>query len=247
MATAVQVHHTSVSRFFRACQGAGYLDSQYMLTKDGRIWYDTYLSMREGLRRYCNYLGMEEGEAEENVELFFESMRPDSIQKMVDSISGESIGTHGANRGNAPSKTQEGIASVIRKGEYGVDFRVLRAKPGKNGKRSLSMADRGFFHPAKIKKNNRGTFVELTAREIQAISQITGIKMRGRLSAFHYLQHDYDCSVRIRDGKIVIPLEAFEFRQGILGDMVGVLPIKVRCNVGQLHMPESRALLTIWL
>lgn len=237
VAEACGVNHTSVSRFYKTCQVKGYLTKAYELTPEGRKWLDFYISLRESLRQYFYKLEMDEDEVQENLEIIFTGMRPESIQKMV-------RGEDGANR---RSPYGESNLPAIRKGEYDVDFRVLRVQPGKNGKRGLSMADRGFAHPAKLRKNNRGTYLELTAIELQAISQITGVKMQGHLSAFKYKMHNYDFEVRIRDNKVLIPLEVFDFRQGKLGDIVGVLPVKVRCNVGQLHMPESRAMLAVWM
>lgn len=238
VAKSCGVNHTSVSRFYKACQGCGYLTEGYELTEDGRKWLDFYISLREGLRQYFYRLQMEENEVQENMELIFSGMRLQSMQKM--------IGKKEVETRNVTAPIED-IGSVIRKGEFDLDFRVLRAQADRNGKRALSMADRGFLHPAKVKKNNRGTYVELTIVELQAKSQITGLKMSGRLSAFKYLLHNYDFEVRIRGNKVLIPIEVFEFRQGKLGDMVGVLPVKLRCNVGQLHMPESRALLAIWM
>lgn len=47
----------------------------------------------------------------------------------------------------------------------------------------------------------------------------------------------------VKDGKVRIPLEACAFYQNVRSKIRGSIPVTLACSVGQVHMPESTALL----
>ena len=52
---------------------------------------------------------------------------------------------------------------------------------------------------------------------------------------------------KVKNGKVKIPLEACQFYQNTRGRIYGSVPVTLACSVGQMHMPESTALLRFWL
>ena len=88
------------------------------------------------------------------------------------------------------------------------------------------MADQGFEPLAVVARHTRGNWLELTIREMQG----------GMLKV-----------AKIKNEKVKIPLEACQFYQNTRGRIYGRVPVTLSCSVGQVHMPESTALLRFWL
>ena len=75
----------------------------------------------------------------------------------------------------------------------------------------LSMANNGFEHLACIRNNNRGSWLELTTKEMHAHSRINDADMTGILSSLKYEDQGQLHEAVLRDGKVRIPLSACHF------------------------------------
>ena len=111
----------------------------------------------------------------------------------------------------------------------------------------LSMADQGFESLAVLIRRTRGNWLELTIREMRAHSRIDGRMMQGHLSSLKYENDGMLRKAEVKDGKVRIPLEACAFYQNVRSKIRGSIPVTLACSVGQVHMPESTALLKFWL
>ena len=74
------------------------------------------------------------------------------------------------------------------------------------------MADRGFEPIAMIRHNRRSSYLELTIREMRAMSGLNGQNLSGHLAALRYQYRDTLKAVEIRGGKIRIPLDACSYQ-----------------------------------
>ena len=109
------------------------------------------------------------------------------------------------------------------------------------------MDHQGFEHLALIRNNTRGSWLELTIREIYGRSRIDGTEMSGHLSSLKYEKQGQLYEAVIKDGHLKIPLSACHFFRGRMGNVKGTVHITVACNIGNAHMPESTAVLTFWM
>ena len=109
------------------------------------------------------------------------------------------------------------------------------------------MADQGFESLAVLIRRTRGNWLELTIREMLAHSRIDGRMMQGHLSSLKYENDGMLRKAEVKDGKVRIPLEACAFYQNVRSKIRGSIPVTLACSVGQVHMPESTALLKFWL
>ena len=90
-------------------------------------------------------------------------------------------------------------------------------------------------------RNKRGCYLELTIREMHAVSRINGKQMKGHLTCLKYLQGDMYKIADVKNGRIKIPLNACGFQNFDHGTLRGNLLITVSSSVGEAHMPESTA------
>lgn len=73
------------------------------------------------------------------------------------------------------------------------------------------MANNGFEHLACIRNNNRGSWLELTTKEMHAHSRINDADMTGILSSLKYEDQGQLHEAVLRDGKVRITLSACHF------------------------------------
>lgn len=117
----------------------------------------------------------------------------------------------------------------------------------RNSETRISMAHQGFEHLALIRNNTRGSWLELTIREVNGRSRIDGTRMWGHISSLKYEKQGQLYEAVIKDGHLKIPLSACHFFRGRMGNVKGTVHITVACNIGNAHMPESTAVLTFWM
>ena len=141
----------------------------------------------------------------------------------------------------------EGIDDVLKGMIENIDYRRLEELT-KSHMRILqtdgsrrSMAENGFEPLGIVKRNKRGCYLELTIREMHAVSRINGKQMKGHLTCLKYLQGDMYKIADVKNGRIKIPLNACVFQNFDHGTLRGNLLITVSSSVGEAHMPESTA------
>lgn len=236
------VSHSPVSRYLQFCCEKGYLTEDYEFTKLGKAWIGGYKKLIEELKGYLLRIGEPEAEVAENVRNLIENVSYHTLMSMMRNDQ-EMRRMYIAEKRGAVSKNF--LASTFENGMWHVCFALY--KRDSEDKISISMADRGFQKPATIRHNKRGSWLELRVCEMSARSRADGEEKLGHLETLKYEYKGMWCQVEVKEDKLRIPLDACRFQRKREGRIKGVIPVKVTCNVGRTHMPESTALLFFWM
>ena len=246
------VSHGPVSRFFKECIGRGYLTEKCEFTTEGSHALLTYKKLLRDVRTYLKVMNIPEKEIPEKMRQLIENVDYDLLRTMVRNARHTTEHTAEA-KNEQEQKNSQGekdsntyfIEKILEKGKFQVGIAIHQIS--RNSETRLSMAHQGFEHLAYIRNNTRGSWLELTIREIYGRSRIDGTEMSGHLSSLKYEKQGQLYEAVIKNGKLRIPLSACHFFRGRMGNVKGTVHITVSCNVGNAHMPESTAVLTFWM
>ena len=131
----------------------------------------------------------------------------------------------------------------LEDGKYQFAFTIYKLN-----KLEISMANDGFVHPGILEINNGKGNLILFPKEIEHESLLGNIILKGQVESLKYmLDQEFISSQNIKNSYI-IPIDRLKFHyckeERILQTSI---KIKVRANVGIIHMPESCAVLNIIL
>ena len=246
------VSHGPVSRFFKECIGRGYLTEKYEFTTEGAHALLTYKKLLRDVKTYLKAMNIPEKEIPEKMKQLIENVDYDLLRTMVrnarqtteHTVEGKDKQEQKNSQGEKDSNAYF-IEKILEKGKFQVGIAIHQIS--RNSETRLSMAHQGFEHLACIRNNTRGSWLELTIREIYGRSRIDGTEMSGHLSSLKYEKQGQLYEAVIKNGKLRIPLSACHFFRGRMGNVKGTVHITVACNVGNAHMPESTAVLTFWM
>ena len=90
------------------------------------------------------------------------------------------------------------IEKILEKGKFQVGIAVHQMS--RNSETRISMAHQGFEHLALIRNNTRGSWLELTIREVNGQSRIDGTRMWGHISSLKYEKQGQLYEAVIKDG-----------------------------------------------
>ena len=247
------VSHGPVSRFFKECIEKGYLTEKYEFTAEGTHALLTYKKLLRDVKLYLKTMNIPEKEITDKMKQLIENVDYDLLRTMIRNA--RQTAEHAAKQDKSQKDAQDSqysrdsnayfIEKILEKGKFQVGIAIHQIS--RNSETRLSMAHRGFEHLASIRNNTRGSWLELTIREIHGRSRIDGTEMSGHLSSLKYEKQGQLYEAVIKDGHLKIPLSACHFFRGRLGNVKGTVHITVACNVGNAHMPESTAVLTFWM
>ena len=246
VASRCQVNHASVSRFFRSCIKAGYIDESYHLTQDGEVWLDHYLRLRDAVYSHLEDLNIPHKDIKRNIRGMMENMDDHVLTAMVEQMKGERRQTTSLEP-YAKSRGQVDMTAFLANGEYQVGFRMLTLNRNNQFGHDTSMSDRGFEKPGRLVKNDSEAYLELTLRELRAHSKMTGQEMKGRLSTIKYECGGGIFPLEIIDNKVRIPIKGCTYDRRANGNATGLISVILSGNVGPMHMLESTALLLFWV
>ena len=116
----------------------------------------------------------------------------------------------------------------------------------KEDRLAISMANDGFVHPGILDINTGQGYLLLKPKEVEHVSLLGKMVLKGEVANLKYQDgDDFVESMRIKSD-YVIPISKLHFYYSREERMLQTsLKIKVKASVGQLHMPESMAILTI--
>ena len=131
----------------------------------------------------------------------------------------------------------------LEDGKYQFAFTIYKLN-----KLEISMANDGFVHPGILEINNGKGNLILFPKVIEHESLLGNIILKGQVESLKYmLDQEFISSQNIKNSYI-IPIDRLKFHyckeERILQTSI---KIKVRANVGIIHMPESCAVLNIIL
>lgn len=247
------VSHGPVSRFFKECIERGYLTEKYEFTAEGAHALLTYKKLLRDVKLYLKAMNIPEKEIPEKMKQLIENVDYDLLRTMIRNArqSTEQTSEQDKNQKDVQDDQYNKdsnayfIEKILEKGKFQVGIAIHQIS--RNSETRLSMAHQGFEHLAWIRNNTRGSWLELTIREIHGRSRIDGTEMSGHLSSLKYEKQGQLYEAVIKDGHLKIPLSACHFFRGRMGNVKGTVHITVACNVGNAHMPESTAVLTFWM
>ena len=144
---------------------------------------------------------------------------------------------------NIKSISGDMLTVNLEDGKYQFAFTIYKLN-----KLEISMANDGFVHPGILEINNGKGNLILFPKEIEHESLLGNIILKGQVESLKYmLDQEFISSQNIKNSYI-IPIDRLKFHyckeERILQTSI---KIKVRANVGIIHMPESCAVLNIIL
>ena len=200
------VSHGPVSRFFKERIGAGYLTDTYEFTEKGTQALKTYQRILKEVSLYLERVGIPEMEIPEKTRQLVENVDYSLLMTMTRN-SGQV--NEPRNQSLAEEETPYYLENVLDKGRFEVGIALYQMRADKVTR--LSMANNGFEHLACIRNNNRGSWLELTTKEMHPHSRINDADMTGILSSLKYEDQGQLHEAVLRDGKVRIPLSACHF------------------------------------
>lgn len=234
-----EVTHSTVSRFFKSCVEKGYLTDKLEFTQKGRRILEWNQKLEKNVRNYLTNIGIKEG-IDDFVKGLVENVDSNVLEK---TISTRPVIGSGLEMQKSTLITD--ISSIIDYGRHLVHISIFQIHMEKRLQKS--MADRGFERYGLLVHNKNESYLELTVKEMHAISRINGQNMTGHLSALKYIHHGTVQNAKMVDGKVKIPLDACTYENFDHGIIWGNVMITVECSVGEAHMPESTARLVFIL
>lgn len=235
-----------INKCLKKAMEQGLITKYYTFTEYGEQWLSVYGHLVERLGRYLDDIWIPESEKEKYIRMMVEDMDPFLLESM---LSANERQVKPRDR-KYKSVMEEVDCNIGESSGIRVRIAVFRMDRRKNGKDAFSMGNRAFEPEAELLQRDGTEYLILRIREMEARSRIDGREMTGRISSLKYEQDEE--LKRVKDlteesEEIEIPLEAFKMHVSPGGEIKGVLPVTVTCNVGNMHMPESTALLMFWM
>lgn len=142
-----------------------------------------------------------------------------------------------------PSSYQ--FCRALPDGEYDIEFGFYKHKKIENAE--LSMANEGFLHPARLKVQESEGKIVFHALNMQSRSKFSGIMMSGTVKNMRYKKDNmlYD-AIKVGD-EFVIPIDIFKFACASPTVMNATAILYIKSSVGNMHMPESKVDLILFI
>ena len=241
----MKVNRSTISRCFKRYRDEGFLEDRDF-TKKGKEFLEYYKMIENDLYHYFSTIGITEAQQRQAVTGMFDTADIDTIQKLCQK---EKMHLKYENIGKNESKeitkiTYLQICELLKEGIYEAAFSIYRQ--GKDWQ-SLSMADHGFEKPAYLYLTKDKKYLELTVKEMKAMTK-GGAILSGHIKTVKCRSsRDVLTDLPIIDKKIQIPFEDFEFDQLSETEITGQIQLFMTSSVGEKRMPESMATLILKL
>ena len=186
------VSHGPVSRFVKECIERGYLTEKYEFTAEGAHALLTYKKLLRDVKLYLKTMNIPEKEIPEKMKQLIENVDYDLLRTMIRNARQATEQTSEQDKNQKDVQDDQYnkdsnayfIEKILEKGKFQVGIAIHQIS--RNSETRLSMAHQGFEHLAWIRNNTRGSWLELTIREIHGRSRIDGTEMSGHLSSLKY-------------------------------------------------------------
>ena len=236
------VYSSTVNRYFKGCIEKGILTEELDFTAEGEEWLARYSDLYNNLGPYLQEIGGTEAEANETAEVLVENVDIHMLELILrDHDQKKTVYTRTENR------LDQEIQNNLQKCErHPVVFRLYRVnmKPGQSRD---SMAMGGFEEIAEIVQEGDKSYLELKLKDMTGHSRVSGETMIGHLKTLKYEHEGILTETAIEDNRVRIPMEACKIHRWTGVGTMGSVPVTVTCSIGQIHMPESTALLYFWV
>lgn len=239
----MDVNRSTISRCFKVYREEGFLQDKEF-TKKGKEFLEYYKTIEADLYQYFASIGINKEQQKQAVTGMFDTADIDTIQKLCQKekmhLKYESIGKNDSKE--ITKIAHEDLDCYIKDGIYKVSFSIYRQ--GKDW-RTLSMADDGFEKPALLYFQKNKRYLELTVREMKAMTK-GGALLSGHIQTVKCRSSkDILYELPIKNRKILIPLEDFEFENLSETEIMAQTQLVMTSSVGEKRMPESVAMLVV--
>ena len=231
-----------MNRYFKNCIERGILTESLEFTPAGEEWLERYSNLYENLEKYLEEIGAKPEEIEESLDVMVENIDIHMLELMINAYA-EKKSVYKKKENELDQEIQHNLQKCER---HPVVFRLYRMNK-KPGQGRDSMAMRGFEEIAEIVQENGESYLELKLKEMEAHSRVSGEMMAGKLKTLKYEHNEVLEEADIEDNIVKIPMEACRIHRWTGIGTVGIVPVTVTCSAGQVHMPESTALLYFWV
>ena len=236
------VYRSTVNRYFKSCVEKGILTEELEFTDAGKEWLERYSNLYKNLQKYLEEIGGRPDEIEENIDVLVENIDFHMLELMINAHA-EKKSVYKKRENRLDQETQNNLQKCER---HPVVFRLYRMNK-KAGKNRDSMAMRGFEEIAEIVQEHGESYLELKLKEMTAHSRANGEAMAGKLKTLKYEHEEILETAEIKGNRVRIPMRACRMRKWTGVGTMGSVPVTVTCSVGEMHMPESTALLFFWV
>ncbi len=246
IAEKYKVNRSTVCRSLSALVDQGLLDEQYVLTSVGKQYLSEYKYKHEVITRWLMKNGIEEEDARRDTYKILEVCSEKTIRMLGQG--GEFCKACSYFREKGHKLVIEGneICNYIKRGEYQIPFVFHKDK--KRSPDQISMANEAFYHPALLVITKNSGYLSLRSKQMEQSSLIDKINLAGKVNSIKYEYQNQIKEASVTETMAKIPLEALKFIY-IKEDEIlqGYANLTMTCSVGILHMPESTAILTVYL
>lgn len=217
-----------------------------VLTVTGKKLAEKYAEQKKVLEQYMQYQDIPPAEVQDNVlralaagfsDSFMERLAEQEGRMRLKELFAGRQDFHGGE-----------ICNYLKDGSYYFPFVIYREHI--KNYNNISMGNKGFEHPCELIVKDHEGMIYLTVKTVSAESMSSGRKMEGRINKMQYL---YDGEFRNAgvDGRYVFfPVTALYFMSMGKGRdtlLHGSVCLRMQCSVGDMHMPESMAVFTVFI
>lgn len=231
----------SVTQFLKKCVANGWLSDDYRFTAAGQTWAESYLATRDRLQTHLEQSGLPREEMETNLSALLEHIDQHVLNTLLQGAREEEPVVFRRAR-----LSTEAVERIEWRLPRQADFCFYRSEPDRNGN-MFSMANEAFDQTGWLVEHGGQVCLQLTTRRIRGISRADGREYTGSLSQMRYGADGLLTQAEMDQGRLWLPLKDFRFTVGDGDELKGLLWTAITSTVGRIHMPESTALLVLWL
>ena len=246
VARSFHVNRSTVSRVLAVCVKENLLDSGFSITDYGSSFIERMNYNYEKIQEWMRNNGVPEAEAAEDAIQILANCSEQTRKLLVQGGDLCKACNYFREKGHKLVLWGNQLDSYISRGDYKVAFSIHKGR--KRGPLQHSMANEAFEHPAILSVYKGKTELRLKLRKVQQKSLETLAIMEGKMNSMKYEYENQIRSAKISADYASLSLEAMQFVYLQEDDILqGELKLFFTCTVGQEHMPESTALLKLYL
>lgn len=243
----LSVNASTLSRFYGECVSKNILTEDFEFTPSGEMLLEEYGRKREEISLWLQKEGMDSAHAEDQAACIIEACSEETVQvlrklgilhKAFDSLkSGEE---------HVQTFNGRKLSDYLAVGDYDISFTFYREKDRIPGR--ISMANQAFHHPGHMSCRKRDGYLELTALDVEMPASHTAASLRGRMQTMKYKEDEICRLARIKNNKVRILLSAITFTYIQESNILqGAVHLTMTCNEEESNMPESTAVLVLYI
>ncbi|MFD1403334.1 hypothetical protein [Robinsoniella peoriensis] len=244
----LSVNASTLSRFFGECVSKSILTEEYEFTPFGEDLLKDYRCKLAEISLWLQKEGMDSIRAEDQARCIIEACSEDVVQILRRlGILHRACDSLKASDKHVQTFNGRKLSDYLAVGDYDISFTFYREKDRIPGR--ISMANQAFRHPGNMICRKRDGYLELTALDVEMpVSHMADVSLRGRMQTMKYSEDGICKLARIKNNKVRIPLSAITFTYIQESNILqGTVLLTMTCNEEEAGMPESTAILVLYI